>query len=115
MQPISFREISKTPLALSQKQHAVRSILEEISAKKKLPLNIKLETESSSLIRSYTRYGVAGSVMPWPSIHHMWKQGRLLPGRSFSRISAEPSLLPGQKLPAEHCIHHRERLTESRN
>ncbi|MGY0217155.1 LysR family transcriptional regulator [Endozoicomonadaceae bacterium StTr2] len=73
MEPISFRELARKPLALSQEQHAMRSILEEVSESKKQPLHIKLEHESSALLRSYIRYGVADSVMPWPSIQGMCK------------------------------------------
>lgn len=74
---ISFREVSKRPLAVSQKSHAVRAMLEEISEQKKMPLNIKLETESTRLIMSFAASGVANAVMPWPSIYNIWEQKKI--------------------------------------
>ncbi|WP_169828858.1 LysR family transcriptional regulator [Marinobacterium jannaschii] len=74
---ISFREVSKKPLAVSQKSHAVRAMLEDLSAKKDLPLNIKLETESTRLIMSFAASGVANAVMPWPSIYNIWEQKKI--------------------------------------
>lgn len=74
---ISFREVSKRPLAVSQKSHAVRAMLEDISGKKNMPLNIKLETESTRLIMSFAASGVANAVMPWPSIYNIWEQKKI--------------------------------------
>nr|WP_228050978.1 LysR family transcriptional regulator [Pontibacterium sinense] len=81
---ISFRELSRRPLAVSQKSHAVRAMLEEISAKKNMPLKIKLETESTRLIMSFAASGVANAVMPWPSIYNIWEQ-KMITARKISR------------------------------
>lgn len=81
---ISFREVSKRPLAVSQKSHAVRAMLEDISSKKNMPLNIKLETESTRLIMSFAASGVANAVMPWPSIYNIWEQKKIT-ARKISR------------------------------
>jgi len=74
---ISFKDMTATPLILSHKSHAVRALLEREAEKKKLPLNIKVEAESSNLHRSYIRSGIAAAVFPWPSLHRMWESNEI--------------------------------------
>ncbi|PSW20584.1 LysR family transcriptional regulator [Photobacterium sanctipauli] len=78
---ISFSELSRKPLVLSQKSHALRAMLEELSEKKKLPLNIKLETESTRLIEHFVTEGVAHGVFPWPSIYKLCQDKKIVARR----------------------------------
>jgi len=76
-QPISFRDLVKRPLIVSHKQHAVRAILEKTAKKNKLGLNVKVETESPHLLRSYLKKGLGGVVLPWPSLSELYEAGEI--------------------------------------
>lgn len=76
-EPITFAELTRRPLVVSQKLHAVRYALEKTAAKEKLTLDIKIEASSSRLLYNYLTNGIAAAVLPWPSIHDMHTRGEV--------------------------------------
>ncbi len=74
---ITFAELSRKELVLSQKRHAVRQILEDQALASDISLNIKVQTEASRLRRAYIRQGIGVAILPWASLYPMWDRGEI--------------------------------------
>lgn len=74
---ITFGDLCRKELVLSQKRHAVRQILEDQALSSDLSLTIKVQTEASKLRRAYIRHGIGTAVLPWASLYPMWDRGEI--------------------------------------
>lgn len=75
---ISFTKLTEKPLAVTREKHAIRNMLDNLAEEKGVSYNIIVETEAARLHRGYIRHGVAGAVLPWPSLHRMWMNGEVM-------------------------------------
>ena len=87
-EPITFDEVAELPLVLSRNPHAVRRVMEKTAAQKKISLNVKVEAESTGLLKNYLKSGIASAILPWPYLCSMLKRGEV----SVRKI-VEPELI----------------------
>lgn len=70
-------ELFSVPLVLSQQQHAVREMVEDLAQQMGRTLKLRVTTESTRLRISYIRSGVTSGVLPWPSFDALWRRGEI--------------------------------------
>ncbi|MDP6788209.1 MAG: LysR substrate-binding domain-containing protein [Rhodospirillales bacterium] len=86
-QEIGFRAAASCPLVLPTKPHSLRLEIERRAEELSIPLNIKVESDSTRLVRCYVASGVAYSILPWSSFCE-----RYLLGLLFAQRIVEPEL-----------------------
>src|SRR5690606_35658042 len=75
--PVEFAELQARRLLLPSRCHGLRTLVDRYAEEIEIPLNIKVEADSYSTLKSLVRNGHGVTVLPLAPIHEELESGKL--------------------------------------
>lgn len=75
--PVSFSDLEQQSLLLPSAGHGLRAILDQLAAEKSIDINVRVEADSYSSLKTLVRFGHGATILPLAPIHRDLAAGEL--------------------------------------
>ena len=74
---VAFASLEGHPLILPGRQHGLRDMIDRLAREHRLSLNVQVEVDALSQMKSLVRHGIGHTVLPWHAVREDVERGEL--------------------------------------
>lgn len=73
-----FAALASYPLILPGREHGLRDSSDRLAREQRLSLNVRIEIDALSQLKSLVQHGIDHTLLPWPAVRDAVKRGELI-------------------------------------